>query len=582
MRTIHRNNYDPQLGDYHERIVIDDAREKRWLFDCDGVYNDITEVKVADELGDSPNHAISQRAATEAVNGLVHDLEIETDARIAADEELGEAIDEEALARAEADAAIEQEIQDIKDNPDVVDIVATYADLQNYDTSALGDKDVIRVLADETHQGESSYYRWSTDTSTWTFIGATGPYYTKAEVDALIAGTKAKLVYVQVDYDQGKNEYKKFYLDKTTQAPITSDDLAGLLSSEKTVVFCANSNDSIGNSMVYFYPTRYSFYDDGSTTFLEFINDSIYHYVELRNNGTVIDKSFPVDDVLQLYIQSFDNDADQDVYLDDGLTRQASGIDVMRAMRAGKTIILKSQYDTGSRLCVSIAEDAFYDYNDAVVSLTFRYTGTAAELGTDTVTKCYEVASTSYILSAPLRAIYKEEDNIRVVRDTDYDFSSDLSVFANRHRAGIYRLMNTSNSDIALLPKGIEGDNNYQLSLRKKSSIYAIVIKADGLGNKAFLIGAVRGNYSKVALIEPDASAKIKLWTQVADNLTTTSNDGQKVLSAYQGKVLADRIGNLSALLTTDKTSAVAAINELVGSGGAATINSQDWSSLWQ
>lgn len=81
---------------------------------------------------------------------------------------------------------LQQEIDDIKNNPDVVDIVATYADLQAYDTSDLGDKDVIRVLTDETHDDESSYYRWSTATQTWTFIGATGPYYTKDEVDDLL------------------------------------------------------------------------------------------------------------------------------------------------------------------------------------------------------------------------------------------------------------------------------------------------------------------------------------------------------------------------------------------------------------
>lgn len=81
---------------------------------------------------------------------------------------------------------LQQEIDDLRNSPDVVDIVATYAELQAYDTSDLGDKDVIRVLADETHDNESSYYRWSTSTNTWTFIGATGPYYTKSETDTLL------------------------------------------------------------------------------------------------------------------------------------------------------------------------------------------------------------------------------------------------------------------------------------------------------------------------------------------------------------------------------------------------------------
>ena len=99
---------------------------------------------------------------------------------------LEDGLGNEIEARAEADETLQGEIDALKNSPDVVDIVATYADLQAYDTSSLGDKDVIRVLTDETHDDESSYYRWSTETQTWTFIGATGPYYTKGQTDALL------------------------------------------------------------------------------------------------------------------------------------------------------------------------------------------------------------------------------------------------------------------------------------------------------------------------------------------------------------------------------------------------------------
>lgn len=76
---------------------------------------------------------------------------------------------------------LQQEIEDMKNSPDVVDIVDTYADLTAYDTSQLGDKDVIRVLNDETHDDESTYYRWSTTTQTWTYIGSTGPKSTRTQ-----------------------------------------------------------------------------------------------------------------------------------------------------------------------------------------------------------------------------------------------------------------------------------------------------------------------------------------------------------------------------------------------------------------
>lgn len=64
-----------------------------------------------------------------------------------------------------------KKIQQIKANPDVVDIVGTYQDLQAYDKSTLTDKDIIRVLEDSTHNGASTYYRYNAATDTLVYIG---------------------------------------------------------------------------------------------------------------------------------------------------------------------------------------------------------------------------------------------------------------------------------------------------------------------------------------------------------------------------------------------------------------------------
>ena len=56
----------------------------------------------------------------------------------------------------------EQDIETIKASSDVVDIVGTYAALQNYDTSGLYNNDVIKVIADETHDNACTFYRWNT------------------------------------------------------------------------------------------------------------------------------------------------------------------------------------------------------------------------------------------------------------------------------------------------------------------------------------------------------------------------------------------------------------------------------------
>lgn len=122
-------------------------------------------------------------------------------------EQLERRLNQEVLDRQAADNVLQGEIDDIKNSPDVVDIVATYAALQAYDTSKLGDNDIVRVLQDEQHDGQSTYYRWNKQSSTWTYIGAVGDYYTKGQVDTLLADKQdeltagANISIAQVDND---------------------------------------------------------------------------------------------------------------------------------------------------------------------------------------------------------------------------------------------------------------------------------------------------------------------------------------------------------------------------------------------
>lgn len=77
------------------------------------------------------------------------------------EEELQKAVDE-----------LQSQIDTISAASDCTDIVGTYTDLQNYDTSTLTDKDIIKVLNDTTHNGQPSYYRWSSSTDQFTYIGS--------------------------------------------------------------------------------------------------------------------------------------------------------------------------------------------------------------------------------------------------------------------------------------------------------------------------------------------------------------------------------------------------------------------------
>lgn len=161
MRTIIRDNYTPKVGDYHEKIVRDEVNNRQWIFDCDGVFTDITDttsdVEVVNELGESTTAVTSQKLVTDSVGIL------------------------------------QEEIDAIKNSPDVVDIVATYAALQAYDTSSLGTDDIVRVLRDEMHDGASTYYRWNDPNAGWNFIGTVGDYYTTTQVDTLLAGKQDTL-----------------------------------------------------------------------------------------------------------------------------------------------------------------------------------------------------------------------------------------------------------------------------------------------------------------------------------------------------------------------------------------------------
>lgn len=87
-----------------------------------------------------------------------------------------------------ADLGLQQQIDAVVASSDVKDIVGTYADLQAYDTSTLGNNDIIKVLTDSTHNNATGYYRWviTQDVGAWTYIGSEGPYYTKSEADTLL------------------------------------------------------------------------------------------------------------------------------------------------------------------------------------------------------------------------------------------------------------------------------------------------------------------------------------------------------------------------------------------------------------
>lgn len=78
--------------------------------------------------------------------------------------------------------------------PSVKGVVGTKAELDGYDKARLQDKDIIYVLADETHNGYTAYWRYDLNTDSFNYIGSLSPYYSPTEIDAFINAKQEKLV----------------------------------------------------------------------------------------------------------------------------------------------------------------------------------------------------------------------------------------------------------------------------------------------------------------------------------------------------------------------------------------------------
>lgn len=128
MRNITRSNYDPKTGDYHNMIVHDPVRGKIWLFDCDGVFLDMskTNVTVVDEYGESVEYAASQRLVTE-VRDLANGIDQASHER---DDVLDGKVADEVRNRTDEDARLDREAR-AREQGMIDDYTAKYQTLDN-------------------------------------------------------------------------------------------------------------------------------------------------------------------------------------------------------------------------------------------------------------------------------------------------------------------------------------------------------------------------------------------------------------------------------------------------------------------
>lgn len=150
---------------------------------------------------DAEDNSFAANSVEDAITGLETkintDVQSEASARQQEDQALAAAISNEATRAQQAEAIITEAMQEsgqelqaqidaMNSHSDVVDVVSNYEVLGSYDTSTLTDADIIKVLADETQDNATTYYRWSTEDSEFSYVGKLGPYYTIAESDDIM------------------------------------------------------------------------------------------------------------------------------------------------------------------------------------------------------------------------------------------------------------------------------------------------------------------------------------------------------------------------------------------------------------
>ena len=175
------------------------------------------------------------------------------------------------------------------------------------------------------------------------------------------------------------------------------------------------------------------------------------------------------------------------------------------------------------------------------------------------------------------------DEGIKTLTTADYNYPVDNPIYI----------------DGQLLPKGIYLIGEPLLFLRSRADASVITLS----GGLLIKLTEPNANFTEIfpkylytgSLNNASGSGTLVFWTSniipgqtilrqtdVVNSLTST--EVRSPLSANQGRILNERIGDLSTLTATDKTSAVAAINEVntkaVGTTETLTIATNDWAAL--
>lgn len=167
--------FPPAIGKYFNVLLHYEVSGSNYLYSSDGIPTEIG--------ANVPSEVINRiKTLEDGYDDLSEDYE-QLQSVVG---DISEDLSAETSARELADGNLQTQIDAITASSDVKDIVGTKTELNNYDTSTLGDNDIIKVLQDESENNATTYYRWNATTQQFVLIGEEGPYYTKAATDALL------------------------------------------------------------------------------------------------------------------------------------------------------------------------------------------------------------------------------------------------------------------------------------------------------------------------------------------------------------------------------------------------------------
>ena len=175
----------------------------------------------AQDIAEIKEEQIEQNSAIEQLENQIptKTSELINDSGFISQSALTSAINEEKTLRQNADNNLQSQIDAISASSDVIDVLGTYQDLQNYDTTHVKANDIIKVLQDSTHDNAQSYYRWviTDHTGAWQYVGSEAPTYTKSEIDEKFQDVNSDISGISDDVDTIEGNISDIEAEQITQ-----------------------------------------------------------------------------------------------------------------------------------------------------------------------------------------------------------------------------------------------------------------------------------------------------------------------------------------------------------------------------